>query len=333
VRTGATEVDLARRRLKLLCESDRLLGVRDWPVARTGLSPSGLPADNDTAEDDPAMSKREAESGLTHSPEQPPPSQPAPPARRKSVDPDIESRLRAEMEQFPPEIEPPGADPENRPDPLFSAAHALKGSPVEAVKLKAETLAQQAQQVRQCQRCGLCQGCTQKVFGIGHPDTRIVFLGEAPGADEDRIGYPFVGRAGKLLTAMVEKGMGLRREHVYICNVVKCRPPENRTPTTDEMAACQDHLWAQLSLIEPEIVVALGLPATQMLLNTKDSLSRRRGQFYQIHLSGSDLGGGPMAKCLPTYHPAYLLRNPVDKRKTWEDLKKVMTEMGIPGPT
>ncbi len=180
-------------------------------------------------------------------------------------------------------------------------------------------------------RCALYRDCSRKVFGIGHPDTRIVFVGEAPGAEEDKLGYPFVGRAGKLLTAMVEKGMGLRREHVYICNVVKCRPPENRTPTTDEMAVCQDHLWAQLSVIEPEFVVALGLPATQTLLNTKSSLSRLRGQFYDLHLSGSDLTGGPVAKCLPTYHPAYLLRYPVDKKKAWEDLRKVMAEMGIPG--
>ena len=277
------------------------------------------------------MSKKAARSAEPYGPKQTPSSQPAPPVRRKPTDSDIENRLRAVMEQFPPELEPPGADPENRPQPLFSATHALKGFPVEVVKLKVEALAQQAEQIKQCKRCGLYKECTQKVFGIGHPDTRIVFVGEAPGADEDRIGYPFVGRAGKLLTAMVEKGMGLRREHVYICNVVKCRPPENRTPTTDEMAACQDHLWAQLSVIEPEFIVALGLPATQTLLNTKDSLGRRRGQFYEIYLSGSDLTGGPVAKCLPTYHPAYLLRNPADKRKAWEDLKKVMAEMGIPG--
>ena len=236
------------------------------------------------------------------------------------------------MEQFPPQIEPPGADPQSRPDPVFSARHALKGSPAEVVKLKVEALAEQASQVKKCKRCGLHETCTQKVFGVGHPDTRVVFVGEAPGADEDRLGYPFVGRAGKLLTAMIEKGMGLRREHVYICNVVKCRPPENRTPTTEELAACQDHLWAQLSVIEPQFVVSLGAPATHTLLNTKDALGRLRGQFFEIYLSGSDLTGGPLAKCLPTYHPAYLLRVPTDKKKAWDDLKKVMAEMGIPGP-
>jgi uracil-DNA glycosylase len=245
---------------------------------------------------------------------------------------DLESHLKALVEQFPPQIEPPGAD-SARPDPLHSARYALKGSSVDAVNLRVAALAKQAEQVKECQRCGLCKGCTQKVFGVGHPDARVVFVGEAPGADEDRLGFPFVGRAGQLLTSMVEKGMGLRREHVYICNVVKCRPPENRTPTTEEIAACHDHLYAQLGVIQPEFIVALGLPAMQTLLNIKDSLGRRRGQFVEIFLSGSEAIGGPTVRCLPTYHPAYLLRVPTDKKKAWDDLKKVMAEMGIPGAT
>ena len=294
---GSAEAAGARRRLKLLCESDRLLGMKEWPVGKRSRSVDGVSSTRGSGEEDLAPAVRE--------------------------------RLEALMVALPPELEPPGADPKNRPDPIYSAGHALKGSPVEVVKAKAAALARQAEEVKQCKRCGLYQTCRQKVFGIGHPDTRLVFVGEAPGADEDRLGYPFVGRAGHLLTAMVEKGMGLRREHVYICNVLKCRPPENRTPTTDEMAACQDHMWAQLSVIEPEVVVALGLPAMQTLLNTTDPIGRRRGQFYEIHLSGSDLMGGPVAKCLPTYHPAYLLRNPADKKKAWEDLKKVMAAMGI----
>jgi DNA polymerase len=307
----SVQVEATRRRLKLLCESDRLLGVRDWPAGSSGNSASGSAACDGTDQDDSAMRKKAARS-------------------TEAADPELDKRLKAEIEAFRPEIDPPGIDPENRPDLLQSARYALKGSPLDVVKLKMEALAQQAEQVKECKRCELYRECTQKVFGIGHPDTRIVFVGEAPGAEEDRVGYPFMGRAGKLLTDMVEKGMRLRRDHVYICNVVKCRPPENRTPTADEMAACQDHLWAQLSVIEPEIIVALGLPATQTLLSTKDSLGSRRGQFFEIHLSGSDLTGGPVAKCVPTYHPAYLLRVPADKKKAWEDLKKVMAEMGIP---
>lgn len=274
------------------------------------------------------MSKRAAKSPAKDAPT-PVEAPPAAPVQRDVSSPAFQKRLKVLIEQFPPEHEPPGADPQNRPDPLSSAQDALKGSPIEVVKLKAQALAQQAEQVRGCNRCNLYGSCTQKVFGIGHPDTRIVFVGEAPGADEDRIGYPFMGRAGRLLTDIVEKGMKIRREHVYICNVVKCRPPENRTPTTDEMAVCQDHLWAQLSVIEPEFIVALGSPATQTLLSTKESIGRLRGQFFELYLSGSDLTGGPVAKCLPTYHPAYLLRNPDDKKKVWEDIKKVMVAMGM----
>lgn len=325
-------MEATRRRLRLLCESDRLLGMKDWPVGRgTASAPDSSTVDS-AGQDDPTMPRNAARTAQAKTAKESPSPRSGQAARRDPADPDLDKRLKAEMEAFPPEIEPPGAEPDNRPDLLRSARYALKGSPLEVVKLKAEALAQQFEQVKKCKRCELYRECTQKVFGIGHPDTRIVFVDEAPGADEDRIGYPFVGRAGKLLTAMVEKGMGLRREHVYICNVVKCRPPGNRTPTTDEMAVCQDHLWAQLSVIQPEFIVALGLPATQTLLNTKDSLSRRRGQFFEIPLSGSNLTGGPLARCLPTYHPAYLLRYPADKKKAWEDLKKVMAEMGIPGP-
>ncbi len=308
----ASGVDSPADGIELLCEFDRLLGVKEWPVARGGASPLTAASRSETGEDAPVVARRAAKSTAKTKP-----------------DADLESRLKAVIEAFPPELaDPPGAEGE-RPDLMCSGRHALKGSPVEVVQRRVEALARQAEQVRGCNRCGLDQTCTQKVFGIGHPDTRLVFVGEAPGADEDRMGYPFVGKAGRLLTAMIEKGMGLRREHVYICNVLKCRPPDNRTPSVDEMAACQDHLWAQLSVLEPELIVALGAPATQTLLATRDSLGRRRGQFFEVHLSGSDLTGGPVAQCLPTYHPAYLLRAPDQKKKTWEDLKKVMAVMGI----
>jgi len=241
--------------------------------------------------------------------------------------------LKALLEGFPPELpEPPGCDPAKRPEPLRSAGYALKGSPVEVVRRKAEALAELAEEVRACKRCGLADLCAQKVFGIGHPDTRLVFVGEAPGAEEDRMGYPFVGRAGQLLTAMIESGMRLRREQVYICNILKCRPPNNRTPAADEVAACQEHLWRQLQILEPELIVALGAPAAQTLLATKTSIGRLRGRFYDLPVSGSALLGGPTVKCLPTFHPAYLLRNPADKKKAWEDLQQLMKAMGIPVP-
>jgi uracil-DNA glycosylase len=314
------------RKLSLLRESDRLLGLKDWPVRRDCLQHASM-ASAAGVHGDPSVVARQTSKSTAASAARPrTDAQPA-----AAGDPDLDARLKVVIQAFPPELdEPPGADPANRPDPMFSARYALKGSPVDVVKLKAEALAQQAERVKQCKQCGLYKVSTQSVFGVGHPDTRIVFVGEAPGAEEDRTGYPFVGRAGQLLTAMIEKGMGLRREHVYICNVVKHRPPENRTPATDEIAPCQDHLWRQLSVLEPDIVVALGAPATQTLLGMKSSLGSVRGQAFELHLSGSDLAGGPVAKCVPTYHPAYLLRNPADKKKAWEDLQKVMALMNIP---
>lgn len=185
--------------------------------------------------------------------------------------------------------------------------------------------------VKPCTKCGLSATRRKTVFGVGHPAARIVFVGEAPGHDEDVQGEPFVGRAGKLLTDMIQKGMGLRREDVYICNVLKCRPPENRTPAADEVLACKDHLWRQIEIIQPEVIVALGAPAAQTLLGTREGIGRLRGRFHDFYASGSHLIGEPIA-LLPTYHPAYLLRSPGEKTKAWSDLKLVMARLGIPIP-
>ncbi|MDX9972234.1 MAG: uracil-DNA glycosylase [FCB group bacterium] len=170
------------------------------------------------------------------------------------------------------------------------------------------------QLVSGCTKCGLCQGRRQTVFGAGNPRARLVFVGEAPGESEDRQGKPFVGRAGQLLTDIIVKGFGLTREEVYICNVVKCRPPENRNPAPDEVAQCEPYLIRQLELIRPEMIVALGGVAAQCLLKTTESVGRLRGFWHQYQ-------GIPLRV---TYHPAYLLRNPVDKKKTWEDVKAVL---------
>ncbi len=187
------------------------------------------------------------------------------------------------------------------------------------------------EQVRDCTKCHLSETRTQTVFGQGNPDARIVFVGEAPGFEEDRQGVAFVGRAGQLLTAMIEKGMGLKREDVFICNVLKCRPPNNRTPSSDEIAACSPYLMQQLQLIGPEVIIALGAPAAQTLLNTKESIGRLRGRFHDFYPSGAP-GMGEAIRLMPTYHPAYLLRSPGEKRKAWEDLKMVMNELGLPIP-
>jgi uracil-DNA glycosylase len=172
-----------------------------------------------------------------------------------------------------------------------------------------------------CQRCKLAPHRTHLVFGVGNPRARLVFVGEAPGRDEDAKGEPFVGRAGQLLTEIITKGMKLRREDVYIANVIKCRPPENRNPELDEVASCEPFLVRQLQLIAPEVIVALGKFAVQSLLRTKAPITQLRGRWY-------DYQG---IKLMPTFHPAYLLRNPGDKRLVWEDIQKVMKALGIAG--
>jgi uracil-DNA glycosylase len=164
-----------------------------------------------------------------------------------------------------------------------------------------------------CQRCKLHNlGRKQVVFGVGNPGADLMFVGEAPGADEDQQGEPFVGRAGQLLTKIIE-AIGLKREDVYIANVIKCRPPGNRNPEPDEVATCQPFLFRQIDAIEPKVIVALGKFAAQALLQTTDPITRLRGRSFTYR--GATL--------IPTFHPAYLLRNPSSKREVWEDMKKV----------
>jgi DNA polymerase len=164
-----------------------------------------------------------------------------------------------------------------------------------------------------CTRCKLCTlGRSQIVFGVGNPKAPLMFVGEAPGEDEDRKGEPFVGRAGQLLTKIIE-AIGLTREQVYIANVIKCRPPGNRNPETDEVAACEPFLFRQIDVIQPKVIVPLGKFAAQSLLRSMDPITRLRGR--QFDYRGAIL--------IPTFHPAYLLRNPSAKREVWEDMKKV----------
>ena len=176
----------------------------------------------------------------------------------------------------------------------------------------AETLEDIRADIGECTRCRLHEARTRIVFGEGDPNAELVFVGEGPGADEDQQARPFVGRSGQLLTKIIE-AMGYRREQVYLANIVKCRPPQNRTPLKDEVGTCEGFLFRQLAVIKPKVIVTLGTPATQTLLRTKDSITGMRGRFF-------DYRG---AKVLPTFHPAYLLRSPEKKREVWEDMKKV----------
>ena len=167
-----------------------------------------------------------------------------------------------------------------------------------------------------CERCELHATRTTVVFGTGNESADLMFVGEAPGADEDRQGEPFVGRAGQLLTKIIE-AMGFTRDEVYIANVLKCRPPGNRNPKPIEIETCEPFLIKQVELIEPKVICALGSFAAQALLHTNEAISRLRGRFHDYH----------GAKLMPTYHPAFLLRNPQSKREVWEDMKQVMAEL------
>jgi len=178
-----------------------------------------------------------------------------------------------------------------------------------------ETLEDIRRDLGDCQRCKLWSTRTNIVFGEGSAKAELMFIGEGPGADEDASGRPFVGRAGQLLTKMIE-AIDLKREDVYIANVVKSRPPGNRTPESDEVKACIPFLFRQIAAIRPKLIVALGNPAMQALLDTKTGITKMRGQFQ-------DYPRIPEIKVLPTFHPAYLLRSPDKKREAWEDLKKV----------
>ncbi len=169
-------------------------------------------------------------------------------------------------------------------------------------------------EVQQCTKCPLYAGRTHTVFGVGNPHAELVFVGEAPGAEEDRQGLPFVGRAGQLLTDIIVKGMRMRREDVYICNVLKCRPPGNRDPNPMEVFNCEPYLIQQLQFIQPKVVCALGRISAQTLLKTDAPLNTLRGKWHNYH-------GIPLRV---TYHPAYLLRNPADKKNTWIDIKEIM---------
>ncbi|HZP43454.1 MAG TPA: uracil-DNA glycosylase [Candidatus Binatia bacterium] len=219
-----------------------------------------------------------------------------------------------------PRATPTPAPPEE-PAPLPSAARPTSGDLFAGDLVRTRTLEELRREIGDCRRCKLAPHRTHLVFGVGNPRARLVFVGEAPGRDEDLQGEPFVGRAGQLLTEIIQKGMKLRRADVYIANVIKCRPPDNRNPEPDEVASCEPFLLRQLELIGPEVIVALGKFAAQALLQTKTPITQLRGRWYDYH----------GIRLMPTFHPAYLLRNPGDKRLVWEDIQKVMRALGIGG--
>jgi len=213
------------------------------------------------------------------------------------------------VRKSPPSPTSPSTSPDSEANPtLFNIQRSNPFAEMTLDELEAEA--------RRCVRCPLSATRTNVVFGVGNPNADLMFVGEAPGHDEDLKGEPFVGRAGQLLTRIIE-AMGFTREQVYICNVLKCRPPENRDPLPAEVEQCEPFLLRQLELVRPKVIVALGRHAVKSLLHTEERIARLRGRFH-------DFRGTPV---MPTYHPAFLLRNPDAKREVWEDMKLVMEEL------
>ncbi|HEY1372256.1 MAG TPA: uracil-DNA glycosylase [Candidatus Binatia bacterium] len=198
--------------------------------------------------------------------------------------------------------------------PSSPPAENLSDAPTGSSVGESQSLEELRAAIGDCRRCKLWSGRTHLVFGVGNPRAKVMFVGEGPGRDEDLKGEPFVGRAGQLLTDIITKGMKLRREDVYIANVVKCRPPNNRDPEPDEVEACEPFLKKQVDLVRPKIIVALGRFAVQCLLRSKQPITRLRGQWHEYE----------GIRLMPTFHPAYLLRNPGDKKLVWEDIQKVI---------
>ena len=220
---------------------------------------------------------------------------------------------------------PPPVAPSRRPSPPLRGGEGDRAPSPHSLAEKgcgSDALLAVRTDLGDCTRCKLSGGRTHLVFGVGNPAAEVMFVGEGPGADEDRQGEPFVGKAGQLLTKMIE-AMGFGRGDVYIANVVKCRPPGNRNPEPDEIEACEPFLRAQIAAIGPKVIVALGKFAAQTLLRDGTPITRLRGRWARY--------GG--VKLMPTFHPAYLLRSPEEKKKAWEDLQLVMKELGkqLPG--
>ncbi len=204
----------------------------------------------------------------------------------------------------------------------FLPPHALVMTKKQKISSFKDSLEKISHDLKDCTRCKLCKGRNSIVFGEGNPKAELVFVGEGPGEQEDLQGRPFVGRAGQLLDKMIE-AMGLKREQVYIVNVVKCRPPENRNPEPDEIEKCSPFLFRQLDVLQPKVIVALGKFATQFFLGNEEAkISQVRGKFHAFRGS----------KVMPTFHPAYLLRNPPAKKEVWEDLLKVASELSLKVP-
>ncbi len=236
------------------------------------------------------------------------------PARQRAAQPELEPPLRTPTPAAPAAAAKPPEQPAPQP-PLLSEPSPFGAQPsLEAVR----------EALGDCRRCRLCEGRNRIVFGDGDPRAELMFVGEGPGETEDQQGLPFVGRAGELLTQMIEKGLGIPRASVYICNIVKCRPPGNRTPLADEVSTCRPFLDGQIQAVAPKVIVALGKPASSLLLGREISITRVRGSWHEYR-------GIPL---MPTFHPAFVLRQYTreNRQLVWQDLRAALARARESGP-
>jgi DNA polymerase len=297
----------SKARLRLYLRSERAMGLNAVPGAA-----------GQTAPEEPARAADEPEGGA--------PVGGVSSARREPPQPKLPAESPAQA--MPPKTLYSAGDEAAavRSEGLMPLpTDAPFASPVLATEEKRRRLiALDENEVRGCTKCRLCETRTHTVFGEGDADAQIFFIGEGPGETEDQTGRPFVGRAGELLNKMIG-GMGLKRQQVMIANIVKCRPPGNRVPAPDEVATCTPYLVRQLEIVRPRVIVTLGLPSTQYMLQTKLSMGKLRGSWQSWR----------GIKLMPTYHPAYVLRNPTYQTRAavWSDLKQVLAELGLPVPS
>jgi uracil-DNA glycosylase len=291
--TGMSQTDPLRARARMALRAERAFGLTLLPTTGENTQepasapPAAIPV--------PAVAPRPS---VTH-PAVVPPAPPAVPAPKRDL-------FGVQLSPSPVAISTP-----------FTSAVLPVGEKASLLKSLNDA------EVSVCRKCRLCEARTNTVFGEGNPDSRIVFIGEGPGENEDLQGRPFVGRAGELLNKWIG-AMGLKREQVFIANIVKCRPPGNRVPAPDEIAACTPYLERQLETIRPQVIITLGLPATKYMLQTESTMGRMRGRWHEWR----------GIKLMPTYHPAYLLRNYTrdTRAAVWSDLQQVMAELGLPIP-
>lgn len=253
-----------------------------------------------------------------------PASRPAPPARTTPPPRDVPQRNVPSRNEGM-EVKRPAAPDDPKP------SVSRKGEKLTRAEKQQRLQTLDEGQVRGCKKCGLCESRTNTVFGEGDPGAKLLFIGEGPGQNEDEQGRPFIGRAGELLDRMIV-AMGLSREKIYIANVVKCRPPNNRAPTPAEADACADYLKEQIETIQPQVIVTLGGPAMKRILNLKQGITSVRGTWHDVTDYATPTG--KPIRVMPTFHPAYLLRSYTkeNRAKVWSDLQKVMDELGLKSP-